>query len=1492
MKKKLQQYLSLLCLLITLSYSTMAWGQINYTANFDAGMESWSSPGFDFSQYTGATACAVGSVRTNLYSGNPDAILVSPTVGTSTGGLIVMSYDYKVANWSANTVGTTNPWGQFVVEYAASAAGPWTLVPNSAINQTNHTVSASCATKQVSFSAPAGAVFVRFNSTWTSGDYYLNYDNISLVEIPNPPTPVQAAGTPTCASGSSIDLTGTPPANTTWYWQTSASGTSTANAYAGPMAISANGTYYVRAFNSTYNVWSNASSIVVTNFPSAATPMSPTAAVNPACSPGTTISMPAAPAGTEYYWQGTVVNGSSNANPATAPYNVTASGTYTVAAYETATQCWSSTSSVTVTVHTIIPPNAVVDPTYFNYCTSAPSMPVSAATPAPSTNLVSCVSSASAAGPDNSGVTATVNDFSCVTGTPVSATLSASIGNQCTNWYSYDIIVNGVTVATNQCNQSNFNLAAYLPLTSVSIVSVDEDVWADNVTMNLTVTVNHIAQPYSLSWFSAASGGSSFATGSPVEAIGTPVLPVAANGSYQFYVANNQGGCESAARTLVTLNVTDVLAVLNPVNITCNGMDNGSFTLGAVTCGTAPFTYSVDGGAFGPIPTDLTPGVHSIVMKDASLPTQLNSAPISITISEPSAPTALNAFNITFFNAMLTWTPQGNETTWNVEYGPAGFTPGTGTMMSNVTNDTVAISGLTEDTDYEFYVQAGCAAGSAWGGPYAFSTDVPFSAWDSQCGPGFTPIHTTGTALNLADDASTGITTVNPISFQGVTSNNITVSNNGWIQFGGVTLNAWQTDLDSEEGNVYWEETTIGGDNYLIVEWHNRPRFSGVIGQNVTFELAVNQTTGEIFYLYEDVVFGGSQSSSDYAGNFATISASGPMSTITISYNSQTYLQNNSCVRFYTALCPNITSVNAILVPDEAILDWSAGLYGETNWNLVYGLEGFDPNNAPEVLGDFDYSTPDADLTGLEQNTTYEVIIYSDCAADNIMSEGFHYVFTTPPFCANPTAFAGGSDVDSLELTWNWSAFNASYPISEFNFQYGMNGQTASEAMATGTNNADTIFDANLLAGGVYQVYIQATCTNPSLGTDTSAWVGPINIVMPLSNDTVCGAEMLTLNTPYTFNNVGATVSVDEASIAPPATGAQTTTGWANSTLNNTTWFRFVAPASGSVRINNTATNYNGQLAVYDVADCGDFSSSFLMVNANDNEIDGTSLAPNFTICGLNPGDTYYILHDGSGTTGNYSVIVTEIVLEAGLAEPLTQICTGEVMDLFSTISGNDTDGVWSAPIAAANASISGSTFNSAGLGYQVFNFEYRMTDGCAYDSIVSQVQIFGLSSAGTDGMLTVCKNEPFNLIAGLGGSFDAGGQWYDISNNPTTSDQIASQFPGSFNYDYITGNGVCPDDTSNVVVTVLNSCDWASIEEAVFAGVQLYPNPTSGTIHIDADNVFAIEITDANGRMINSDYKTTIGTTTINLSKVEVGVYFVTLRNEAASKVFRVVVQ
>ena len=96
----------------------------------------------------------------------------------------------------------------------------------------------------------------------------------------------------------------------------------------------------------------------------------------------------------------------------------------------------------------------------------------------------------------------------------------------------------------------------------------------------------------------------------------------------------------------------------------------------------------------------------------------------------------LTASNITSSSADVSWTAGGTETSWNVEYGAAGFTLGTGTN-TNVTSTTYTMTGLTPSTDYDVYVQAVCSATdqSFWVGPLAIST--PFV--QPGCGDNFGP---------------------------------------------------------------------------------------------------------------------------------------------------------------------------------------------------------------------------------------------------------------------------------------------------------------------------------------------------------------------------------------------------------------------------------------------------------------------------------------------------------------------------------------------------------------------------------------------------------------------------------------------------------------------------------------------------------------------------------------------------------------------------------
>lgn len=150
------------------------------------------------------------------------------------------------------------------------------------------------------------------------------------------------------------------------------------------------------------------------------------------------------------------------------------------------------------------------------------------------------------------------------------------------------------------------------------------DVVCVGATADLSVT--GIANA-TLAWYDAASAGAlvnsddTYTTGA-----------LAATTSY--WVEQSFPGCPTpSARIEVTGIVAPVNVALVPVNNTCNGYAAGSFTLGTVTCGTAPFMYSVDGGAFGAIPTNLAAGTHTVIVRDDAMGL---SQPVSVVITEPA----------------------------------------------------------------------------------------------------------------------------------------------------------------------------------------------------------------------------------------------------------------------------------------------------------------------------------------------------------------------------------------------------------------------------------------------------------------------------------------------------------------------------------------------------------------------------------------------------------------------------------------------------------------------------------------------------------------------------------------------------------------------------------------------------------------------------------------------------------------------------------------
>jgi hypothetical protein len=97
----------------------------------------------------------------------------------------------------------------------------------------------------------------------------------------------------------------------------------------------------------------------------------------------------------------------------------------------------------------------------------------------------------------------------------------------------------------------------------------------------------------------------------------------------------------------------------------------------------------------------------------------------NLTIIAPPSCLPVNSLtvnNVTDNSLGLGWTSSGTATTWNIEYGPTGFTPGTGTTIPGVTTNPYSITGLSSNTQYDFYVQADCGGGD-------------LSYWSSAFGP-------------------------------------------------------------------------------------------------------------------------------------------------------------------------------------------------------------------------------------------------------------------------------------------------------------------------------------------------------------------------------------------------------------------------------------------------------------------------------------------------------------------------------------------------------------------------------------------------------------------------------------------------------------------------------------------------------------------------------------------------------------------------------------
>ena len=72
-------------------------------------------------------------------------------------------------------------------------------------------------------------------------------------------------------------------------------------------------------------------------------------------------------------------------------------------------------------------------------------------------------------------------------------------------------------------------------------------------------------------------------------------------------------------------------------------------------------------------------------------------------------------------SVQLSWDQGSNEPSWNIMYGPQGFGvfSGTGIQLNNIFTNNFYVTGLSESTCYDFYIQSNCIGNTSdWHGPF------------------------------------------------------------------------------------------------------------------------------------------------------------------------------------------------------------------------------------------------------------------------------------------------------------------------------------------------------------------------------------------------------------------------------------------------------------------------------------------------------------------------------------------------------------------------------------------------------------------------------------------------------------------------------------------------------------------------------------------------------------------------------------------------------
>ena len=611
------------------------------------------------------------------------------------------------------------------------------------------------------------------------------------------------------------------------------------------------------------------------------------------------------------------------------------------------------------------------------------------------------------------------------------------------------------------------------------------------------------------------------------------------------------------------------------------------------------------------------------------------------------APNALSASNQTTTSATLNWlsaSPGTGAGTFTVEYGPAGFVPGTGTAVPNLAGPGYNATGLTPGTAYEFYVTQNCTGGngnSTRTGPQAFATllaPLAFSVTRSAAAT-YNSIAGTGSSftfgsLNTDDNTSAAVPLTGfNFSYLGAAVTGFKICTNGWLTFntaqsaatfsnnlggGGLTrlLAPFWEDLVCQgnpstaaalAASMKYQLAGSPGSQVLTVEWISMETFANA-GPNLNFQVKLFEGSNTIQYVFGNMA--GFDGSADYTYSYS-LGLTGAANVAAGSYlaqqvpNSDYFLNANagtddtganglnavpacfSQVQFVPAAAFSGGSAPVAVVPanDEpaGALALAVGVAPPTDFCAVYSSANATASAGVAACAAAQPGTPDDDVW---------------------------FRFTLPATANTTLALRSSGGYDGVLQLFA-----------------GAPGSLTAVACqnATGIGLTENYANASLPAG-TYYVRVYAADAGAGAGTNGTFVLSAFATPPIPANDECAGATVLAPTGTCTLvagTTLGATASAGLAACA--------------GTPDDDVWYRFTATAAAHAVTVQGTTGFDAILQVFS----GSCSALTSIACVNNTSTAGGETA---TLTGLTVGNTYYVrvYHGGSGAgSGNFGVCLT-----------------------------------------------------------------------------------------------------------------------------------------------------------------------------------------------------------------------------------------------------------